>query len=101
MADKAGPVDDDVYEIQASETEIPNEWRSNSLYELESAARCPYCRAVIRTLRVIRLTRLQVAFTSTLPRAGRAIVCPECDRVISAEVGGLISADHGFGVIVT
>ena len=30
--------------------------------------------------------RTQVAFTSTVPRGGRVIVCPECDRILSAEL---------------
>ena len=91
MADKPGPGDeDDVYEIAAVETEIPLEWRSTAQYELEEPARCPYCLAVIRTLRVLRLTRTQVSFTSTLPRSGRAMVCPECDRILSAECSGLL-----------
>lgn len=87
MADKP---EDDVYELAVEETDIPTEWRSAALYELERPARCPYCREVLRTLRVVRLTRTQVSFTSTLPRGGKAIVCPECDRILSADVGGLL-----------
>ena len=87
MAEK---LDDDVYEIATEAADIPTEWRSAALYELEQPARCPYCRAVLRTLRILRLTRAQVSFTSTLPRGGKAIVCPECDRILSADVGGLL-----------
>jgi GAGA factor len=97
MADEPGApgTDDeaDVYEIAVdaeAETEIPLEWRTTAQYQLEEPARCPYCRAVIRTLRVLRLTRTQVSFTSTLPRGGRAMICPECDRILSAEVSGLL-----------
>jgi DNA-directed RNA polymerase subunit RPC12/RpoP len=89
-ATEADTEEDDVYEIPATEAEIPAEWRSSAVYKLEAAVRCPYCREAIRTLKIVRLTRLQVAFTSTLPRGGRAIVCPQCERVLSAELSGLI-----------
>ena len=90
MADKQG--EDDVYEIavDVDAAEIPTEWRSTAQYELEQPAKCPHCRAMIRTLRVLRLTRTNVSFTSTLPRGGRVMVCPECDRILSAEVSGLL-----------
>ena len=88
MADKP---EEDVYEIAVDvDAEIPTEWRSTAQYELEQPAKCPHCRAMIRTLRVLRLTRANVSFTSTLPRGGRAMVCPECDRILSAEVSGLL-----------
>ncbi len=85
--------EEDVYDLDASvpsgEQEIPTEWRGGALYTLEQPARCPFCRAPIRTVRVVRLSRSQVAFTSTLPRGGRAMVCPECDRILSMELATL------------
>jgi hypothetical protein len=84
---------DDVYEIPMmgkAEAEIPVQWRSAASYTLESPARCPHCREPIRSVRVIALIRAQVNFTSTLPRRGRVIVCPECERILSAELGGLV-----------
>jgi hypothetical protein len=90
MAEKLPAAEEDVYEIQSLEEEIPAEWRGSAVYELETPARCPYCREPLRSLRVVRLTRIQVAFTSTLPRGGRVIVCPQCERILSAELGGLI-----------
>jgi hypothetical protein len=83
---------DDVYEIPGgtAEAEIPVHWRSAASYTLESPARCPHCRAPIRTVRVIALIRTQVNFTSTLPRKGRVIVCPECERILSVELTGLV-----------
>jgi hypothetical protein len=36
------------------------------------------------------LVRTQVSFTSTLPRKGYIIVCPECDGILWAELSGLI-----------
>jgi hypothetical protein len=61
-----------------------------ALYTLEAPARCPQCEQEIRTLRVLRLLRTQVSFTSTLPRKGYVIVCPECERLLSAELSGLV-----------
>jgi glutaredoxin len=92
MADKTGGEDEDVYELPLTETdaEIPTEWRTGAMYELEQPARCPFCREAVRALRVIRLSRTQVSFTSTLPRGGRVIVCPHCERILSAEIGGLL-----------
>jgi len=89
MAEKPGP-DDDVYEIPSLEGDIPPEWSNAGLYELEAPARCPHCRESIRGVRVLKLTRTQVSFTSTLPRSGRVIVCPQCERILSAELGGLL-----------
>ena len=82
--------DDDVYEISGDETEIPAEWSSGGVYELEGPVRCPFCREVLRTLRVLKMTRTQVSFTSTLPRSGRAIVCPQCERLLSADLSGIL-----------
>jgi hypothetical protein len=92
MADKVnkGDKDEDVYEISADAAEIPSEWRSAAMYDLESPARCPFCRETLRSLRVIRLTRTQAPFTSTLPRGGRVVVCPACDRILSADVSGIL-----------
>lgn len=61
-----------------------------AMYTLESTVRCPQCEKDIRTLKVLRVLRTQVSFTSTLPRKGYVIVCPECDHLLSAELSGLI-----------
>ena len=61
-----------------------------ALYTLEFPVICPHCDTQITTLRVFRLLRTQVSFTSTLPRKGYVIVCPECERPISSELSGLI-----------
>ena len=61
-----------------------------ALYSLESAVRCPQCEKEIKTFRVLRVLRTQVSFTSTLPRKGYVIVCPECDGILSAGLSGLI-----------
>jgi Double zinc ribbon len=80
--------DGDAYTLPAgSETgDIPMEWQGGAVYMLELPARCPYCKEQIRTIRVLKLKRTQVTFVSTLPRGGRAIVCPECDRILSVEL---------------
>jgi hypothetical protein len=61
-----------------------------AIYSLEFPVQCPHCAQEIRTFKVFRLLRAQVSFTSTLPRKGYVIVCPECERPISSELSGLI-----------
>jgi hypothetical protein len=61
-----------------------------ALYSLEFPVQCPHCAQEVRTFKVFRLLRAQVSFTSTLPRKGYVIVCPECERPISSELSGLI-----------
>ena len=46
----------------------------------------PALQELIRSLRVLRLKRTQVSFTSPLPRGGRVIVCTACLAIISADV---------------
>jgi hypothetical protein len=83
--------DDEAYVISAGEdVEIPAKWLSMATYDLELPARCPQCREPIRTLKVVRLMRSKVAFMSTLPRGGRAVVCPQCECIVSVEISGLI-----------
>jgi DNA-binding response OmpR family regulator len=59
---------------------------SDAVYRLESSARCPQCGETISTLRAVRLLRMQVNFTSTLPRRGRIITCPCCFSIVPAEL---------------
>jgi hypothetical protein len=63
---------------------------AGALYSLEFPVQCPHCAMEITTFRVFRLLRSHVSFTSTLPRKGYVIVCPECERPISSELSGLI-----------
>jgi hypothetical protein len=82
---------DDAYVMPSGEdAEIPAKWQTVATYELDLPARCPNCRNPIRTLKVVRLVRSKVAFTSTLPRGGRVIVCPGCECIMSVELSGLI-----------
>ena len=83
---------DDVYELPPVDGAgvIPDEWQSSATYDLEMAVRCPHCDEAIRTIRIVGLSRSQVAFTSTLPRKGRIAVCPECDRILPVELSGIL-----------
>jgi hypothetical protein len=81
--------DDDVYDLSSETTAIPPEWEGGAIYTLELPARCPHCKELVRSLRVLRLKRTQVSFTSPLPRGGRAIVCTSCQAIISADVSTL------------
>ena len=76
----------EVYDITSETPTIPPEWEGGAVYQLERAARCPHCKELIRSLRVMRLKRTQVSFTSPLPRAGRVIVCTNCLAILSADV---------------
>jgi hypothetical protein len=81
---------EEAYELELpTGEEIPAEWQGGAVYTLELPARCPHCLVPIRTVRVLKLKRTQAAFTSTLPRGGRVIVCPECNRILSAELTAL------------
>ena len=82
----AVPDEQDVYDISTETTTIPPEWEPGAVYTLELPARCPHCKQLVRSLRVLRLKRTQVNFTSPLPRAGRVIVCTACLCIISADV---------------
>jgi hypothetical protein len=82
---------DDVYDLSVPDAaSIPAEWQSTAGYTLDVAVRCPHCNEVIRMIRIVGLTRSQVAFTSTLPRKGRVAICPECDRILPVELSSLM-----------
>ena len=81
--------DDDVYELSGTLPVIPAEWTGGAVYTLELPVQCPHCHEQIRTLRVLRLKRTQVAFTSRLPRGGRVIACSACNSILSADLSTL------------
>ena len=58
-------------------------------YALEVQVRCSACTELISEVRVVRMLRTKVNFTSTLPRRGRVLACPKCLSVISGELGNL------------
>lgn len=90
-SDEAG-TDDPVYDL--TEPEPPQRRAKHpdrgAIYSLEFPTQCPQCCSTISSVRVSRLLRTQVSFTSTLPRKGYIIVCPECEGILSAELSGLI-----------
>jgi hypothetical protein len=59
-------------------------------YTVEYPVKCPYCGEDVESLRVARLLRTKVNFTSTLPRRGRVLSCPNCRKIVSAELAGLM-----------
>jgi hypothetical protein len=63
--------------------------RSDAVYRLETPVRCPHCSESISTLKAVRLVRDQVSFTSTLPRRGRVLACPNCQAILPAELSNL------------
>jgi hypothetical protein len=63
---------------------------TGTVYTIELPVRCPECQDEIRTFRVLRVLRTQASFTSTLPRKGYVVVCPSCERMLSAELSGLV-----------
>jgi hypothetical protein len=79
-------------EISADDIAVDtqSDWQGVAIYTLELPAKCPACREPIRTLRVLKLSRTQVSFTSTFPRTGRAFVCPNCERILSVELSGIM-----------
>ena len=58
-------------------------------YALELPVRCSRCEEMISELRVVRMLRTKVNFTSTLPRRGRVLACPKCLTMLSGELGNL------------
>jgi hypothetical protein len=57
---------------------------SEAEYELEYPAVCSACGRTIVTIKVVRLMRTWVNFTSTLPRRGSVVICPHCRTIVSA-----------------
>jgi DNA-binding NtrC family response regulator len=55
-------------------------------YTLETPVRCPACGERVTTLKAVRLIRARVNFTSTLPRRGRVVACPNCLGIVPAEL---------------
>jgi hypothetical protein len=60
-------------------------------YALESPLGCPHCKETIKSLQALRLARTRVNFISLLPRRGYVLACPACHRILSAELGGMLT----------
>ena len=56
-------------------------------YQLESPVKCSACGAMVESLQVLRLLRTRVNFTSSLPRRGFVVVCPDCQGIVSGYLG--------------
>ena len=63
--------------------------RYDAIYRLETPVKCPHCSEIVTSLRAVRLLRDQVNFTSTLPRRGRVVACPNCQAILPAELTNL------------
>ena len=72
------------------DTPVPEESRGPSPfeaeYQLEGPAVCSSCKRDIETVGVIRLLRVRVNFSSTLPRRGYLVVCPRCRATLPADL---------------
>jgi hypothetical protein len=60
-------------------------------YAIEFEVKCPQCKGSFDTIRVVRLLRTKVSFTSSLPRRGYIAVCPGCTTIIPAELSGRLA----------
>lgn len=69
-----------------SDAEVASEGKFEAEYALESPLRCPACGERMTRVAAVRLVRAHVNFTSTLPRRGRVLACPNCLAVISGEL---------------
>lgn len=58
-------------------------------YLLETPLKCGCCQNLISSVLIVRLLRVRVNFVSSLPRRGHVIVCPSCQGILSAELGGM------------
>lgn len=80
--------------VEAADAAEPPEERtardSEAEYALEYPCDCPHCLHSLRTVAVVRLLRTKVNFTSTMPRRGRAVICPKCRKILSVELSALV-----------
>ena len=56
-------------------------------YTLEGPVACGGCHQHTQQVEVVRLLRTKVNFTSSLPRRGYVVVCPNCKAPIPATLG--------------
>ena len=72
------------------DTEATEETTAEAEYALERSVKCPSCTQTVQKFNVVRTLRTKVNFTSNLPRRGYAILCPNCDAVMSANIGSRV-----------
>ena len=73
--------------MEQPQEEVHEEMEIEAEYMLESPVRCSHCKTDFDTVHVVRLLRTKTNFTSTLPRRGYMVVCPNCRSVLSAGLG--------------
>jgi len=85
---------DDVYELPPVDAsgEIPDEWQTTATYNLEMAVRCPHCDDAIRTIRIVGMSRSQVAFTSTLSRKEKIMTVRPIIMAMAAASAATVTA---------
>lgn len=87
VAPTAARVDDERVPLEAPpDPDTAPEGKFEAEYALELPLRCPACGERITRVAAVRLVRAHVNFTSTLPRRGRVLACPNCLAVISGEL---------------
>ena len=69
--------------------EVARAHDSEAEYALEYPCVCPHCLHSLRAVAVVRLLRIRVNFTSTLPRRGRAVICTNCRKILTVELNAL------------
>lgn len=79
MAEYDAPLDRDIPEETTARD-------SEAEYALEYPCICPHCLHSLRAVAVVRMLRTKVNFTSTMPRRGRAVICPKCRKILTVEL---------------
>lgn len=69
---------------------VSEEVEIEAQYALERPVKCPSCSSTLRNFNVVRALRTRVNFTSNLPRRGFVVLCPDCDVVLSANIGSRV-----------
>lgn len=76
----------DVYELPQLETEIPAEWRFAGASRRLTRDACPLCRLPNPAAGLVGRERAHPPRIFPLPRSRRARVCPDCERMLFAEL---------------
>ncbi len=74
-------------DVTRQEFVTEDEAEFEAVYALERSVKCPSCNATLRKLHVVRTLRTKVNFTSNLPRRGYVMTCPDCEIILSANIG--------------
>ncbi len=74
-------------DVATNTADTEEEAEFEAVYALERAVKCPSCTTTLRHLNVVRTLRSKVNFTSNLPRRGYVMTCPDCEVVLSANIG--------------